>query len=63
MSTPFSLLYLILITHFHKNARIRPDMFNSVFFFRKMLGTRCGPVGARKNVRLNFVDISVDNFL
>ena len=28
MSTPFSLLCLILLTHFHKNANFRPNMLN-----------------------------------
>jgi len=28
VSTPFSFLCLILLTHFHKNARFRPNMLN-----------------------------------
>ena len=28
MSAPFSLLCLILLTDFHKNARFRPNMLN-----------------------------------
>ena len=28
VSTPFSLLCLILLTHFHKNASFRPNMLN-----------------------------------
>jgi len=62
MSTPFSLLCLILITHFQNNARFRPDMLNSVFFkenVRYAVWTRRD----QKNVRQNFVDISLDNFL
>jgi len=62
VTTPFSLLCLILTTHFQKNASFRPDMLNSGFFkenVRYPVWTRSD----QKNVRLNFVDISLDNFL
>jgi len=49
VSTPFYLLSLILITHFHKNAGFRAGRLDSGFF-------------DPKNVLLNFVDISLDNF-
>ena len=62
MSTPFSLLCLILITHFHKKASFYPDMLNSVFFKENVKYT-VWICRDPKNFRLNFVYISLDNFL
>jgi len=62
VSTPFSLLCLILMTHFHKNVSFRPDMLKSVFFKENVRY----PVWTCRNpesFRLNFIDISLDHFL